>query len=459
MKKILCLFLLAALTACGSLGGSSYTLNASSITVTRGSSVRVGVVAPGLQAAPEVSAQAANAAGGLTVAVVKASPNPADVRAIVSVSAEFSAPLGQQSVLVTFPSGSATLNVNVTALGNLKPVRGVGRTTTVASGTRATVWIKNDGSVWERRGTTSSAVPGISNAVAVGLIDCCGNLETVSIAATTDGTIWTWDSKLTPQRVAQIPGGVVDLVVVQFPTMALLGFALGTDGRVWRLNLQAGNLAATVEPDIADVAAVRAFGRSFFVSGGQGLLLNQLSVSYLKMDGTAQTVTTNEYFGGPQDQRPPNDRKVSSAGQDLIDLSSGFGQLADGRAYYGKYRIHDTPVKHLESDYRVVATNGSNTTAVLSAFCLFADGSLWQTALINDQSLGQAGNPLSSSSTTQVPLTLPNNADVLDFSVVGNGLVVWTAGGLYFAATPFVTNPTLYDFQPIDLPDVRRPSQ
>jgi hypothetical protein len=51
MKKILYLLilLLAVLSACG----SSFTLNASSITVTRGSSVRVGVVAPGLEAAPE----------------------------------------------------------------------------------------------------------------------------------------------------------------------------------------------------------------------------------------------------------------------------------------------------------------------------------------------------------------------------------------------------------------------
>ena len=92
MKKILCLFLLAALNACGTLSGS-YTLNASSITVVRGSSARVGVVAPGLQAAPVVTAQAGNTSGGLTVSVVGSPPNPADVCAIVSVSAAFNAPL------------------------------------------------------------------------------------------------------------------------------------------------------------------------------------------------------------------------------------------------------------------------------------------------------------------------------------------------------------------------------
>ncbi len=461
MKQILCLFLLAALSACGNLSGS-YSLNASSITVTRGSSARVGVVAPGLLAAPEVTAQAGNTTGGLTVSVAKASPNPADVRAIVSVSAGFNAPLGQQTVLVNFPSGSATLTVNVTALGSLKPVRGVGRTITVASGARATVLIKNDGSVWQRGatvGATSSAVPGISNAVAVGLIDCCGNLETVSVAATTDGTIWTWDSKLTPQRVAQIAGGVVDLAVVPFPTLSLVGFALGTDGRVWRLNLKTGNLAATLEPDIVDVAALRAFGRSFFISNGQGLLDNQLVMTYLKLDGTAQTVVTNEYLGGPPGQQPPNDQKVSSAGQDLIDITYGFGQLADGRVYYGKYRVHDAPVKRVESSYRIAQPNGSNTTSTLTGFCLFADGSLWQTAFINEQSLGQAGNPLASQNTIQQPLTLPSYADVIDFVVLYNGVLAWTANGLYFAAMLPNSFSTAYDFQPIDLPDVRRPSQ
>jgi hypothetical protein len=393
------------------------------------------------------------------VSVAKASPNPADVRAIVSVSAALSAPLGQQNVQVTFPDGSETLSVNVTALGSLKVIRGTGRTTTVASGARSTVWIKNDGSVWQRRGATSSAIAGISNAVAVGLIDCCGNLETVSMAATTDGTIWTWDSKLIPQRVAQIQGGVVDVVVAQFPTLELVGFALGTDGRVWRLNLEPGKLAATLEPDVADVAAIRVFGRSFFVSGGQGLLLNQLSVTYLKMDGTAQTVNTNEYFGGPQDQRLPDDRKVSSAGQDLIDLSNGFGQLADGRVYYGTYRVHDTSVKQLESSYRIAQSNSSNSASVLTAFCLFADGGLWQTALVNQQSLGQAGNPLSSSDTIQQPLTLPNNADVIDFAVLYNGVLAWTANGLYFAEMLPNSASTAYEFRPLDLPDVRRHSQ
>ncbi len=444
------------LSACGNLTGGSYSLNKSGVTVARGSSVSVGVVAPGLQAAPVITAEATNPSSGLTVEVAPSGPNPAEVRAIVTVNAGLAAPLGKQNVLVKFPSGSATFEVTITG-GSQTVVRGLGRTTTAASGGRVTVWIKNDGSVWQRSSATSSAVPGVSDAKSVGLIDCCGNLEYTAVAATADGTVWTWDSKLAPQRVAQIQGGVVDIAVAQFPTFALVGFALGTDGRVWRLNLQAEKLAATLEPDIADVAAIRVYSRSRFIGS---ILSNELSVTYLKMDGSAQIVGTNEYLGGtPSQPAPPNERKVTSGGPDLIDINNTFGQLADGRVYYGKYRVHNTPVKHFESSLRIAQPNGSNSTSVLTAFCLFADGSLWQTALINEQSLGQAGNPLSASSTIQQPLTLPNNADVLDFALVGNGVLAWTANGLYFA--PMLSNSasTTYEFQPLDLPDLRRPSQ
>ena len=452
MKTILCLFLFAFLTACGALSGGSYTLNASSITVQRGSSVRVGVIAPGLQLAPAVTAQATNSSGGLKVEVAGSAPNPAEVRALISVTAALDAPLGQQSVLVTFPTGSATLSVNVTALGNLKPVRGGGRTTTVASGQRVIVWIKNDGSVWERRvGGASSAVPGIGNAKAVGLIDCCGDVNYTAVAATADGTVWTWNAATAPQQVGQVAGGAVDLSV-----SPLASFALAGDGRAWRLNLEAGKLAATLEPGVADVAAIRVTSSARFY---QTTYAKTIVVTYLLMTGTVQRIVTYEEIDstipGPP---PPIKRTVTNGSTDIVDVgNAGFAQRSDGRVYTGNYRVHDTPVKHFESSYDTAQTNSTNSTTSLSAFCLFADGGLWQTAITQSFSEGQAGNPLASGDTIQRPMNIPNTADVLDFALLGNGIVIWTADGVYFAATPPVSSPTVYDFQPIDLPDVRRP--
>ncbi len=446
MKKSTIIALLTFIfSSCGQLGGVSPSLSTQSVSLQRGSSVVVGVIADGVFDATVSTVPSA----GLEVQYAKLRPNPKNVRGHLYVTVLSSAPLGKQTVQLKSEGVTLSLEVDVEAAASVSLIRGLGRANTVAGAAGVITWIKKDGTVWQRENGVSSQVAGINNARTVGAFNA--NLTGfVGYAATLDGQVWTWKSGKAATLFNQIEGGVLDMAIDEFGMLAL-----ATDGRVW--NLKAGG--ATLEPDASDIASVRVNGRASFVGGGTQQTM--VSRTFLKMDGRIQDTTTFDYIQSGVAQPDQNIRKITvSTAADGSFKGAGAGggsQNADGRVYQGGKLVHRLPAKRFESYTVTRIINSSSSTVSNGMYTLFDDGGLWLTVATTNYGENQGGSGISSSDVTQTPVIVPNGEDVIDFSLQGV-LTIWTSSAVYVAKNPLVTDINPFGFELVDLPDVRLPT-
>lgn len=446
MKKLAFIALLASiLSACGLLGGLAPRLSTQSVSLQRGSSVVVGVIADGVFGATASSASTA----GLEVSYATLRPNPQNVRGHLYVTVLSSAPLGKQTVQLNSESLTLSLEVNVEAAASVTLTRGLGRVNTVAGADGVITWIKKDGTVWQRVAGVSSQVAGIGNARTVGAFRSY-LVGFVGYAATLDGQVWTWSAKQAPTLFNQIENGVLDMAIDELGKLAL-----ATDGRVW--NLKPGG--ATLEPDATDVASVRVNGWASFVGGGTQQTM--VSRTFLRMDGRVQVTTTYDYIqlGVAQPDQAIRKVTLSTAADGSFQGAGAAGglQSADGRVYLGAKLVHRLPAKRFESYTVSRIINSTNSTVSSGMYTLFDNGALYLTVATTNYGVNQGGSGTSSSDVTQTPVIVPNGEDIIDFSLQGV-LTIWTSSAVYVANNPLVTDINPLSLELVDLPDVRLPT-
>jgi hypothetical protein len=446
MKKLAFIALLALIfSSCGLLGGISPSLTTQSVSLQRGSSTVVGVIADTGFLATVTSAPSS----GLEVEYATLRSNPKNVRGHLYITVLSSAKLGKQTVQLKSDSVTLTLEVNVEAGASVTLTRGLGRANTVAGAEGVITWIKKDGTVWQRVNGVSSQVAGISNARTVGAFRSY-LVGFVGYAATLDGQVWTWSAKQAPTLFNQIEGGVLELAIDELGKLAL-----ATDGRVW--NLKAGG--ATLEPDATDIASVRVNGQASFVGGGTQQTL--VSRTFLKMDGRVQVTTTYDYvqLGVAQPDQAIRKITLSTAAEGSFRGAGAGGgaQRADGRVYLGGKLVHRLPAKRFESYTVSRIINSTNSTVSSGMYTLFDDGGLWLSVATTNFGENQGGSGTSSSDVTQTAVAIPNGEDVIDFSMQGI-LTIWTSSAVYVAKNPLVTDINPFSLELVELPDVRSPT-
>jgi hypothetical protein len=437
--------LLSLFCACGARPSES------SVQLRRGQSTVVGVLVPGferfssdpsVERAPWTVTAEVPPDGGISASVGITGPNRAEVLAHVFISAAVDAPFGLQRVSITTPNGPTGIDVTVVAPPAVRLTPGLGRRKPVAVAGPVTLWVREDGTVWQRTVAGDQQVPGLEGAHSVAVSS--NPPDFLGVAATANA-VWWWTSTRAPSKLVDLEAGVAELTLDAFGSYAVSG-----DGLAWKLSFAQGALSAKVVEDFTDVVSVRVSGRFQQIQGTLDSF-TQVRTVFMRSDGTAAVVDTVD------STYAPSTRNVTTRGPGLrVVGANDETQDADGIVYRGNVRLHDFPARHLESASSFSQQNASNSGSSRSIFVLFDDGALWVTSFSSSFGLNNQGAPTSSSNITQVPVLPPGNVSVLDFTLAGNFL--WTTAGTFVTGAP-TTPENPFGFTSVTLPGLARPQR